>query len=67
MARDQGLQLDHQGPPALHGREHHPARHPGQPVAEQQAAGVVDPVEALVAHLEQPQLTGGAEPVLDRQ
>ncbi len=64
---DQGLQLDHQGAAALQGRQHDPARDAGQPVAEQEPAGVVDPVEALVPHLEQPELPGGAEPVLDRQ
>ena len=63
----QGLELDHQGAAALHGREHHAAGHPDQPVPEQEPAGVVDPVEALVAHLEQPELAGGPEPVLDGQ
>ncbi len=56
----QGLQLHHQGASTLEGGKHHPTRYPRQPVTEQEPARVVDPVEALVAHLEQTELTGRA-------
>src|SRR5665213_371761 len=64
---DQGLEFDHQGPSALECRKYHPTGHPGQPVAEEQAPRIVDPVESLLPHLEQSELAGRPETVLDGQ
>ena len=63
-ARRQGLDLDQQGPLALHGRQHGAARRPGPAVAEQQPVGVGHRRQAGVAHLEEAELAGGAEAVL---
>ena len=60
------LQFDEQGPPALHRRHDHRARRAFAAVGEEQPARVGHAGQAVLPHLEQPQLTGGAEAVFER-
>ncbi len=60
------LHLDEQWPLPFERGQHGAARHAGTPVGEEQLAGVGHPDQPLFDHLEQAELVGGAEAVLDR-
>ena len=61
----QRLDLHQQRTVALQGRQHHRAGHIGSTVGQEQPAGVVHRPQPVAPHLEQADLVGGAEPVLD--
>ena len=63
---EQRLHLDQQRPTALQDRHHHAARDAGHAVPEHERAGVRHGAQAVVAHLEDADLPGRAEAVLDR-
>ena len=63
---EQRLHLDQERPPALEHRDDDAARDAGHAVAQEHRARVRHGPQAVVAHLEDPHLAGGAEAVLDR-
>ena len=64
---EQRLHLDQQRPAALQDGHDHAAGDAGHAVAEQQRAGVGHGTQAVVAHLEDADLPGRPEAVLDRR
>jgi hypothetical protein len=64
---EERLHFDEQGPTSLHDGHHDAARNAGDAVAQHERARVGDGPQAVVTHLEDPHLTGRAEPVLDRR
>ena len=63
---EQGLHLDQQGAAALQDGHHDAAGDAGHAVAQHERPGVGHGPQAVVAHLEDAHLAGGAEAVLDR-
>ncbi len=64
---EQRLHFDQQRPPALQDRHDDAAGDAGHAVAEEERAGIGHGAEAVVAHLEDADLAGRPEAVLDRR
>ena len=63
---EQGLHLDQQRTATLEDRHHHAARYAVHAIPQHEGAGVGHGTQAVVADLEDADLAGGAEAVLDR-
>ena len=63
---EQGLHLDQQRAAALEDRHHRAARHPVHAIPQHERPGIGHGAQAVVAHLEDADLAGGAEAMLDR-
>ena len=64
---EQRLDLDQERSSTLQHRHHHAAGNAGHAIAQQQRTGIGDGSKPVVAHLEDPHLTGRPEAVLHRR